>query len=81
MSKGIEVTVPPVPDGEEEQEQVNGSKTGPGRPTGPAGTFPEDMVPMLINFLKSNPQIRAVPKVVDVRPSLAHAGADVQLVW
>lgn len=73
MSKGIEVTVPEAPNREETQEVGGVPKGGAGRPPVPTAAFPEDMLPMLIQFLKDNSQIKAVPKLVDVNLCLCYS--------
>ena len=58
-----------LPAGLEEEELT---EAGPGsgrvgRPSGPAGERPEELLPDLIRFLQGHPEIKAVPKLVQVR--------------
>ena len=53
---------------EEEEPAAPGPGSGRvGRPSGPAGERPEELAPDLIRFLQAHPEIKAVPKLVQVR--------------
>ena len=72
VAANVRIEVPAgLEEGLEEELAAPGSGGGgrPGRPSGPAGERPQELVPDLIRFLQAHPEIKAVPKLVQVRLS------------
>lgn len=59
---GLRVTLPVTPD-QSEKPPVAARQS---KPSGTSGERPEELVPEIVQFLKEHPEIRAVPKVVQV---------------